>query len=410
MRPVGRWLRRAGDLVMVTTRSAYAQSPAAETAWFRRIALVDSYQSAEAEQAAAMLAWRYPVTRVVSSNEFDLIRAARLRERLGLPGQSVAGALAYRDKLIMRRAAVAAGISCPRFADLTGPDAAWKFADRNGYPVVLKPRRGAGTEGITVVWSRQQLGPAVAAALAAPGGALIEEHVDAPMCHVDGLAAGHEVIHCWPSRYSSGGLEAVQRLLPRTGVMLDRDDPHRPLLQDFAARIIKGFGGGGSFAFHIELWVRPGDVPVLCEATSRGAVVPVVAAYEHAFGVNLFQESFLAQAGLPLNLTAQPAAPRRYAGWACFLTGQGTFTAPPAPPLPVVSWEPQIRDGAVCQRARLISDTAVHALVDGAGARQAASRQQALAAWWQASHPWGQPPPEPGQQPRPDSRRDAGAR
>jgi hypothetical protein len=103
----------------------------------------------------------------------------------------------------------------------------------------------------------------------------------------------------------------------------------------------------------------------------------------------LFHENFLAQCALPLNLADQAAAPSRYVGWVNFLTEPGTFTPPPdAGRPPTILYEQLLCAGSATGAARLISDTAVHALVDGATQAQAASAQQRLVDWWVASRPW----------------------
>ena len=386
-RPIGRWLHEAGDLVLVTTRAARAASPPEECARFGEIVLVDDYFSNDVMLAAQALARRHSPAHVIASNEHDLIRAAVLREQYRLPGQRVEAALAYRDKLTMRQVTAAGAVTVPRFRAVRSLADATGFAAENGFPVVVKPRRGTGALGITVARSRGDLHRAVEAASTAPGGVLVESYVAAPIYHVDGISVDGRVVHCWPSRYSDGALETVQRGAPRVSMLLDAADPLRPLLQDFAARVIAAFPATGAFAFHLEAWVD-GGVPILCEITARTGGGPIGEAYEHAFGVNLYRESFLAQAGLALTLTEQPARPLRYVGWIGFLTGDGTFT-PPTTGRPPVTWFRTVHEpGRVCRRARMMSDFAAYALVDGASADQTVARGRELIRWWDAGRPW----------------------
>ncbi|MFB9903826.1 hypothetical protein [Allokutzneria oryzae] len=41
---------------------------------------------------------------LIAMSELDLLRAARVRERVGVAGQDVAGATAFTDKVVMKRA------------------------------------------------------------------------------------------------------------------------------------------------------------------------------------------------------------------------------------------------------------------------------------------------------------------
>jgi hypothetical protein len=390
-RPIGRWLRESGDLVMVTTRSAMTASSPGERALFAAIVPVEDYTSLRVQRAGWRLARAWEPDAVASSCEHDLIRAAVLRELRGLNGQHVVSALAYRDKFRMRQAAVSGGLRVPDFEAVRIPADVLAFAERRGFPVVLKPRLGTGTAGIRVVWSAKAL-PSRTGWLPRDGlgRLLVEEYVDAPLYHVDGVSLGGKVIHCWPSRYSGGALEDIARGRPRTGVMLGTDDPVRPVLQDFAARVIAAFPSGDTgFGFHLEVWVPADGVPVLCEVTSRVAPEVVAAAYERAFGVNLFEESFRAQTGLPLRLVSQPARPGCYTGWVCFLTEAGTFIPPStAGRPPTAFFETALEPGSDCARAQTVTDVAARAVVEGACAEDAGRRLRDLAGWWDASRPW----------------------
>jgi biotin carboxylase len=392
-RPAGTWLKDAGELLMVTTRTALAGSPASERAAFARIVAVDSYASAEVEHAARALADRHKPARVVSSCELDLIRAACLRERYGLAGQDVTSALAFRDKLHMRQAAAAGGVAGPRFHAVQSVTGAADFAGQTGYPVVVKPRLGTGTEGITVAASHAELVRAATSpgpAGRGSGGLLAEEFISGPLFHVDGVSADGTVVHCWPSRYSQPVLQAVTRSEPRISVLLDARDPLRPRLQHFTRQVLAALpSAGAGFAFHLEAWSDAAGTPVLCEVTSRASTDRIVAAYNHAFGVNLCEEGLRLQAGLPLQLRQQPAAPARYAGWVVFPAAPGVFTPPPAARRPyALTFGLRLDAGARGRQPTSITDFAADAVIDGTSASQVTGRARDLAGWWTASRPW----------------------
>jgi biotin carboxylase len=293
----------------------------------------------------------------------------------------------------MRETAFAAGLRIPGFAAVRTPADVLEFAEGSGFPVVVKARLGTGTAGIKVVRSGQDLkSPGVLGRLPRQdlGRLIVEEYIDAPMYHVDGISLSGEVIHCWPSRSSGGALEDVARCGPRTGVMLSADDPLRPVLQDFAARVIAAFpSGNAGFGFNLEAWVPAGGEPILCEVTSRAGTEVIAAAYQHGFGVNLFEESFRAQAGLPLQLNKQPGKPQRYADWGCFLTEDGIFTPPPdAGRPPTLYFHMDLEPGTCGRRARTITDVAARAVVEGASADEAEDRLRELTDWWSTSDPW----------------------
>lgn len=333
-RPVHRWLSEADALVLLTTRSALAASSKAQRAEFTHIVAIEDYRSNEVAQAMHALAVRFQPRRVVSVNEYDLIRAAVLRERLQITGQHVASALAYRDKLHMRQAAATGDIRIPRFSSADSITDVVEFADLAGFPLVLKPRRGAGSEGIVTIRNQNSLRSS--AWPLSPGHEsgrfLVEEFVDAPLFHVDGIACQGRVVHCWPSRYSQGNLETVTGALPLVSTLLDAEDDRREPLQDFARSVIATLPlSAVGFAFHLEAWANGARSYTLCEVTSRIGGGPIPVAYGEAFGMNLMKDAFRAQAGLQLSLRRQPKSPLAYTGWIWFMRDRGIFQ-PPGPP------------------------------------------------------------------------------
>jgi formate-dependent phosphoribosylglycinamide formyltransferase (GAR transformylase) len=80
-----------------------------------------------------------------------------MRERLGLPGMSVARTIPFRDKETMKEVLDAAGIRTPHHYRGTTVAQVVEAAETFGYPVVVKPIDGAGSVSTYRVGSRQQL-------------------------------------------------------------------------------------------------------------------------------------------------------------------------------------------------------------------------------------------------------------
>ncbi len=93
------------------------------------------------ELKAVELHKKYGFSRVVYQAEQDVLRAAQIRELLGLAGQSVESALQFRDKLIMKetllaRHDVVRTILIPTFARVVGVKSILAFIAQHDYPVV----------------------------------------------------------------------------------------------------------------------------------------------------------------------------------------------------------------------------------------------------------------------------------
>jgi hypothetical protein len=85
------------------------------------------------------------VDRVVANWEVMVETAARLRERIGVPGMSSDAVRGFRDKQVMKERVAAAGLRVPRAIRVRTIAETRAAAERIGYPLVLKPIAGAGS-------------------------------------------------------------------------------------------------------------------------------------------------------------------------------------------------------------------------------------------------------------------------
>jgi len=94
--------------------------------------------------------------RIVALDDFDLEKAAAIREHLRIPGMGESATRYFRDKLAMRTAAQAAGIRVPAFTSTTNYVDITRFVDSIAPPWVLKPRLLAGAIGIKKIRTREE--------------------------------------------------------------------------------------------------------------------------------------------------------------------------------------------------------------------------------------------------------------
>jgi biotin carboxylase len=85
------------------------------------------------------------VDRVLANWEVMVLTAARLRERLGVPGMSVDTVRGFRDKQVMKERVAAAGLRVPRSVRVRTTADVRTAADQIGFPLILKPIAGAGS-------------------------------------------------------------------------------------------------------------------------------------------------------------------------------------------------------------------------------------------------------------------------
>lgn len=241
---------------------------------------------------------------VIALSEYDLLPAGRVREALGVPGQTEDEVLPARDKLVMKAAAQAAGVRVPRSASAAA-------AGTPGWdgPTVLKPLAGASSEGVRVF-------PSPAAALRAgrdgdtPAGELeIEEFIEGPIVHVDGILADSRPVAVQASRYVGTCLGYAEGA-PLGSVQIDTD----PGLVEWTLGCLAAVGISTG-PFHLEL-IETADGPVFLEVGARFGGADVVDTFELATGVRLpaAQLRLLVDGSAGMSADRRPGPDERY-GW-----------------------------------------------------------------------------------------------
>ena len=94
---------------------------------------------------------RHGLERIIVLAEADVLRAAEIRSRRGIPGQLPDDALRFRDKPLMKRAVSDANIAVAPHREVR---AALELRDaiaELGYPCVVKPPHGRGSSGVAVL-------------------------------------------------------------------------------------------------------------------------------------------------------------------------------------------------------------------------------------------------------------------
>ena len=122
------------------------------------------------------------VDRIEATIEAHTMATAQVREHCTIPGTSVRTAWLCRDKPSMKEALRSAGVPTAASAGVTTADQVWDFARAVGYPLILKPRTGAGALDTTRVDNDTEL----EAALGMFGGQGVESIA------VEEFVEGHE--------------------------------------------------------------------------------------------------------------------------------------------------------------------------------------------------------------------------
>jgi formate-dependent phosphoribosylglycinamide formyltransferase (GAR transformylase) len=193
-----------------------------------------------------------------STIESHQMAAAHVREWRGIPGTSARTTWLCRDKPSMKEALRQAGVPTAASAAVGTAEQARQFARDVGYPLILKPRAGAGALGTTRVDNDAEL----EAALGSFGEAdsiAIEEFVEGHEGFYDTITVSGHVVHDWATHYYPNVLEAMRhRWISPQFVTTNRIDQSSFYgeVREMGARVIQALGIETS-ATHMEWFYGP---------------------------------------------------------------------------------------------------------------------------------------------------------
>ncbi|MFE2878591.1 ATP-grasp domain-containing protein [Streptomyces roseus] len=258
----------------------------------------------------------YPVDRVATISERLLEPAAELRARLGTPGSDPATARKFVDKAVMKRIARRAGIRTADGHLVHTPEDVTGLFDRHGR-VVVKPRDGSGSYGVSVLADARQVERWVREEFT-PGTHLCEGFVAGDMCHIDAVVHEGDVI--WDvSRYVSDTL-AVSRVEPLSSITV-ADPAVRSAARELLGRVIDAWQVTGG-VLHLEAFLDESGSFTFCEVAGRPGGAGIRQAFLATTGVDLFHAKILTDVGLDPR-AGRVAPVGAYAGWTVHFTVGG---------------------------------------------------------------------------------------
>jgi carbamoylphosphate synthase large subunit len=200
------------------------------------------------------------VDRLEATIEAHTLPAAQVREACTIPGTSVRTAWLCRDKPSMKQALREAGVPTAASAAISSAAEAHEFAGQHGFPLVLKPRSGAGAAGTAradgpdeLDEALQRLGGQGATSIA------VEEFVEGHEGFYDTITVGGQVAMDFVSHYFPNVLEAMRtRWISPEFISTNRIDTVADYgeLREMGRRVIDALGIGTS-ATHMEWFFGP---------------------------------------------------------------------------------------------------------------------------------------------------------
>ncbi len=151
------------------------------------------------------------IDRLEATVEAHIMPTAKVREAAGIPGTSTRTAFLCRDKPAMKEVLRAGGVPCAASTAAASAAEVRDFAERVGYPIIVKPRDGAGASGAARVDSDRELEAAAAALHLQHGRSIaVEEFIEGHEGFYDSLTLRGQVVHEFATHYYPNVLEAMR--------------------------------------------------------------------------------------------------------------------------------------------------------------------------------------------------------
>jgi biotin carboxylase len=141
------------------------------------------------------------------------ITAAKVAERLGLPGLPVHVAELACDKLAMKKCFRDAGVAVPWFQEVATPQELQRIAVERGRDLVIKPVDSRGSRGVQRVALVADLAKAfmLAQSYSPTQRVMVEQYLDGPQVSTESLVTGGQ---CFTPGFSDRNYEFLERYAP----------------------------------------------------------------------------------------------------------------------------------------------------------------------------------------------------
>lgn len=229
--------------------------------WLSHYEQVDSVVNEGAVlRAAKFIHGKKRIDRLEATVEAHIMSTAKVREAMGIEGTSVKTSWLCRDKPSMKEALRQNGIPCAQSAAASSLDELVAFAKQVGFPLIIKPRDGAGASGTSRCDSLADLKRAALELGVDKGRSVaVEEFIEGHEGFYDTISVGGRVMHEFVTHYYPNVLEAMRhRWISPQFVTTNRVDAVAGYneLKVMGAKVLRALDIGTS-ATHMEWFAGP---------------------------------------------------------------------------------------------------------------------------------------------------------
>lgn len=227
---------------------------------------------------------------VIALDDYDVEKAALIRESFRIPGMGQTTHRYFRDKLAMRQMAKDTGTDVPEYTSIFNDETVNEFVEKVSPPWVLKPRSEASATGIIKIKSKEELLKAIDNLGEKRHHFLLESFKPGDVFHVDSLVYNSEIVFISASQYLSPPMEVSHEGGIFRSKTLGKNSVEFIALEKENNKLLKNFGLKNG-ATHTE-FIRGNEDGkwYFLETSSRvgGAHIPDLV--EASTGINLWRE------------------------------------------------------------------------------------------------------------------------
>lgn len=241
-------------------------------------------------KGASYVAQKEKIDRIVPMDDFDLEKAAALREHLRIPGMGETTTHYFRDKLAMRMRAQECGIMVPEFVHVLNRDSVREYMSRTSPPWLIKPRFEASATGITRLSNQDEFWAAAKQLGDEQSYYLLERYVPGDIFHVDSIITEQVIAFAIASKYGVPPLDVAHRGGVFTTATVNRGSLEEVALLELNRAVLTAMGIVRGVS-HTEFIRSHADGKFyFLETAARVGGANIAELVEAACGINLWAE------------------------------------------------------------------------------------------------------------------------
>lgn len=310
-----KWLNEVKEKIYVITPVDLGEETKKESFYSKIYPLIDYSDDIEVEELCHRINSVDPINNIIALQEYDIFRAASIRESLKIPGQTISSAVAFRDKVLMKSILKSKNINVDKFSSVRSYSEIIDFCTLNGYPVVLKPRDAGSSTDVKIVRDTSMVKKAVKSMtlshLGMISNVMVERFIYGDLFHVDGFILNQKIIYACSFRFYGSQINFNSES-PRGSISLSSSEL-KENIECFAGKCALALPHPDSFAFHAEIFLNEKKEFVLGEIGSRVGGTGINSAVALVSGYNPNELYARVQAGLSVD--GKKKEVKRYSGW-----------------------------------------------------------------------------------------------